>query len=57
MKPGTLVTVFGKHKGVVVSPGKVRPADPDMVRVEYRDAATGMRVAAFVPSKEVEERK
>lgn len=56
MKPGTLVTVFGMHKGVVVSEGKVKPSNPDMVRVEYRDSSTGMRVAAFVPKEEVKER-
>lgn len=58
MKPGTLVTVFGKHPDIVIAPGKALPKDPEnWVRVEYKDAETGTRVNSFVELKEVEDRK
>lgn len=56
MKPGTLVYVFGKSKGIVIRPGKAKGPD-GMVRVEYRDFDTGMKISAYVPEAEVKERK
>ena len=55
LEPKTLVTVFGKHKGIVIAPGKAKGPD-GMTRVEYRDAATGAKVAAYIDDKEVEKR-
>ena len=57
-EPKTLVTVFGKHKGIVIAPGKVLPQNPgEWVRVEYRDCDTGAKINSFVPIKDVEVRK
>jgi hypothetical protein len=57
MKAGELVIVFGRHKGVVIAPGKILPTNPaDWVRVEYRHADSGMKVNAFVERKNVEPR-
>jgi hypothetical protein len=51
-KPGTLILVFGKHKGVVVKQG------PDGTTcVEYRNCDTGTRVRAYVADTDVEARK
>ena len=58
MTPGTLVTVFGTHPGVVIAPGKTLPKDPEnWVRVEWRNVETGTRINSFVELKEVKERK
>jgi len=58
LEPKTLVTVFGKHKGIVIAPGKVLPQNPqEWTRVEYRDADTGARINLFVENKNVEVRK
>ena len=55
LEPKTLVTVFGKHKGIVITPSKAKGPD-NMTRVEYRDCDTGMKVAAYVDDKKVEKR-
>ena len=55
MPPGTLVTVFNKHPGVVKANGKTNPP-ANHVRVEFR-GESGMPVAAYVALTDVKERK
>ena len=55
MTPGTLVTVFNKHPGVVKANGKINPP-PGHVRVEFR-GESGMPVSAYVALHDVKERK
>ena len=55
MSPGTLVTVFNKHPGVVKANGKINPP-PGHVRVEFK-GLSGMQVSAYVALTDVKERK
>ena len=55
MTPGTLVTVFGKHPGVVIAPGKINQP-PGHVRVEFK-GLSGIQVSAYVALTDVKERK
>ena len=55
MKPGTLITVFGKYNGVVKADGKLKGPE-GYIRVEYRGENL-MPVAGYVPLTEVKERK
>ena len=55
MTPGTLVTVFNKHRWEVKANGKINPP-PGHVRVEFR-GESGMQVSAYVALTDVKERK
>ena len=55
MTPGTLVTVFNKHPGVVKANGKIQGPE-GYVRVEYR-GENMMPVSGYVHINDLKERK
>ena len=54
LRPNTLVTVFGKYKGIT-KPDHPGRTVPGMVRVVYAGEA-GMQVAAYIPIDQCRER-